>query len=88
MKNAMNVLPSAMDYKTAKLRLQAAGFFVSEQRGFYSHFLRVRNGPPSPENETLMTLDIEDGKVAGAAVEILIWNKKTERAMNKEFPNV
>ncbi len=71
--------PSAMDYKTAKLRLQSAGFYVSEQKGLYSHSLRVRNGPPSPENNILMMLDIEDGKVAGAAVESLVWNKEAGR---------
>lgn len=67
-----------MKFDDAKSALESAGFYVSEQRGFYSHFLRVRNGPPSPENETLMTINIEDGQVDAAAVESLIKSHKRE----------
>lgn len=68
--------PSSMNVGTAKQLLEAAGFYVSEQLGFYSHFLRVRNGPPSPQNDSLATFEIEDGQVSGAGVESLIWNKR------------
>lgn len=63
---------ATMKTQEAKSALEAAGYYVREQWGFYSHFLRVRAGPPSPENPTLATIDIEDGLVARAAIDGLI----------------
>ncbi|RWC99427.1 MAG: hypothetical protein EOS58_32385 [Mesorhizobium sp.] len=57
-----------MTRRQAIKRLKAAGFDVLEQRGFYSHFLRVRLA----DLTTVECLDIEEGKVDTKAINALL----------------
>lgn len=52
-----------------KARAEAAGLVALEQRGFYSHFMRIR----TPDYQTLGTIDIDDdGDVPDAEVYLVI----------------
>lgn len=52
-----------------KARAEAVGLVALEQRGFYSHFMRIR----TPDYQTLGTIDIDDdGDVPDAEVYLII----------------
>ena len=52
-----------------KARAEAAGLVALEQRGFYSHFMRIR----TRDYQTLGTIDIDDaGNVPVAEVDLII----------------
>ncbi|MFC3058552.1 hypothetical protein [Paenirhodobacter populi] len=58
-----------MKINDVKARVEAAGLMALEQRGFYSHFIRIR----TPDYHTLGTIDIgDDGEVPDAEVERMI----------------
>lgn len=58
-----------MKVSDVKKRAEAAGLVAFEQRGFYSHFIRIR----TQDYQTLGTPDIsDDGEVSDAEVERII----------------
>lgn len=62
-----------MKVAEAKAILARDGYDVMEQRGFYSHFLRVRI---MPERQTVATISIEHNVVPRRAVaRVLSWTR-------------
>lgn len=63
----------------AKRLLESAGYNIFEQRGFYSHFLRVRV-PDATYYRTVACIDIEHSRIKRNRIASLCMRAKEETA--------